>query len=157
MNKSAIFAQQPTAESRPITFVQQPTSDSCVSACLAMLLGIPVERVLEEFHDRYKAHEVKPFDYLAGKIQAHYPVDAEEDLEWDRVYLLGVPSLNIRGGMHAVLLDTRGGKLRLYDPNVGKAGREYYFLSRESLSSVAGGVLLTSWAISLYVTEEAMV
>lgn len=42
-----------------ITHQMQPTSTSCGPACVAMLVGIPVADVLEEFPKRFSAAKIK--------------------------------------------------------------------------------------------------
>lgn len=50
-----------------ITHVKQPTDDTCVSACLAMVLGVDVHQVIEDFHQQYVARELDVIDYLESK------------------------------------------------------------------------------------------
>ncbi len=114
---------------RKLKHQMQPTSTSCVSTCLAMILGEPAENVIDEFHGRY----VNDFDVPEGKLleergyDVKYHLTCERYFESGRVYCLGVPSLNIVGGMHAVVFDYRDpDNMILLDPNEGYPDRKYY-------------------------------
>lgn len=53
-----------------IEFQQQPTPVTCVSACIAMVLGIPVEQVVSDYHHTYfdaGDEKVHPDEYLVNK------------------------------------------------------------------------------------------
>lgn len=52
-----------------------------------------------------------------------------EDIRPGRIYLVQVPSLNIRGGMHMIVLDSRADPL-VFDPNTGREGVETYDLGK---------------------------
>ena len=56
-----------------IKHVKQPTLNTCVSACLAMILNRPVEEVIAEFHDRYYNNwEITISEYLVQNNVAHF-------------------------------------------------------------------------------------
>lgn len=42
------------------------------------------------------------------------------------MYIATVPSLNIKGSLHNVLVDVRDSYLTVYDPNVDREGKEAY-------------------------------
>ncbi len=111
-------------------FVMQPTPDTCTSACLAMLTGVSVETVIEEFHDVWKNAEnkINPSTYLSKRLVSHNVLNDPFNnlLEWDKVYLLTVPSLNIDGGLHHIIIDLRNDLEVVLDPNRGREGRRYY-------------------------------
>jgi len=105
----------------------QPTPDSCMSTCIAMLLGLSAEQVIDEFHDDYKNNNKRASSYIQEKGFFCKCLNTEERNLWpDRLYLLVVPSLNIQGGTHSVVADTRNDMFRILDPNNGKEGRKYY-------------------------------
>lgn len=111
----------------------QTLPNNCVSACLAMITGLPVAEVTAAFHDPYHAHDMLPSQFLANfGIQAtrHY---AEEvaGLTSGCVHLVTVPSLNIQHGLHNILVvyecdadDTD--KVTVFDPNKSRDGRTFY-------------------------------
>lgn len=126
--------------------------DSCVSASIAMMLGINQQLVVDEFHTQYMAHEIEESDYLESKglkFELHYTKTNSKDLVSDRVYLLAVPSLNIKGIVHSIVahtfIDTDGSlKWYIYDPNYGYEGREVY----------TGSESFFSWFATLSVSVE---
>lgn len=98
----------------------------CVSACIAMLLNRPVEEVTAEFHADYHAGVIKTRKYLEDHGVRLVAGDPEGGLDWDKMFLLGVPSLNLPGIMHQIIVTTFGDEFRVYDPNEGYAGRLFY-------------------------------
>lgn len=115
-----------------ITTQQQPTKDSCVSTCLAMVLSVPCQIMIDKFHERYryKGENIKSIMEEAGiGYEAFGGLDhvGIADLS-DGVYWVTVPSLNIPGGYHQVLIEiTDGGDMWcLHDPQRGKEGILYY-------------------------------
>lgn len=111
-----------------IKFVQQPTGDSCTSACLSMLTGIPIDEVIEKFHSDWKAKKSNPAVWL-NQNGFNYEVNHNpfcHTAEWGSVYLLTVPSLNIVGGLHHIVMDLRSDTEVILDPNYGKVGKKYY-------------------------------
>lgn len=135
-----------------IKFVQQPTPDSCTSACLAMLTGISVDTVIGEFHHKWKssATNCNPMTYLADNdfdcLVNHDPFNHR--VKWGSVYLVTVSSLNIEGGLHHIVLDMRGNEEIVLDPNMGRSGKKYYTgWTQKSESTLA--VQLSSWMVDL--------
>jgi hypothetical protein len=111
---------------KEITFQQQPTPNSCVSATLAMLLDKDVNDVIAEFHDKYMDKVVEIHDYLDdNNIEYRKCFTCQAQWEPGYIYKLCVPSLNILGGQHAILVDFRK-DFKLYDPNMGREGVKYY-------------------------------
>lgn len=115
---------------------QQPTADSCVSACVAMITGLDVRLVMHFFHDNYHACEIGLADILRA---LGLPFEQRQTGElWlpeePGTYLTGVPSLNNRGGMHQALLTSEGDEWKLLDPNEGREGVKCY--STEDLGSI---------------------
>ena len=51
----------------------------------------------------------------------------------DKVHIIAVPSLNIPGAMHSIVLDTHDGEFKVYDPNKGFQGSVY-----ESFEQIRG-------------------
>lgn len=136
-------------------FVMQPTSDTCTSACLAMLTGIEVQTVINEFHAGWKSTEnkINPSTYLAEKSVPHSACNDPFNnlLEWGSVYLLTVPSLNIDGGLHHIVVDLRNDAEIVLDPNKGREGRRYYIAwSDTPVSNLE--VRLHAWLTDLEIT-----
>lgn len=111
---------------KQITHQQQPTPTSCVSACLAMLLDIPVKDVIDEFHDKYMKADIDADDYLKAKgVKAKSCLSTHRRIEPGKVYLIAAPSLNLEASTHEIIFDFRDDFVVL-DPNMGKVGKKYY-------------------------------
>lgn len=144
---------------RELIHQMQPTSTSCTSACMAMLLNRPVEQVVEEFHDPWTKHETDPERYLEP-----FGIECKTfDGIWgtlaepENLYLLTVPSLNKPGHLHHVLLDLRGDLPVVFDPNRGRIREglgqaEYqwpvnYYIPWDETPKHSCETKLTSWII----------
>lgn len=131
-----------------LNLVNQPTENTCTSACLAMLTGAAVADVIAEFHTDWLAWKTTPKKYLAERgltfIENASPFNRL--MEWDKVYLLTVASLNKEGGLHHIVVDLRTCPETVLDPNNGKLGKKYYVgWSEQSSDPLA--VALLSWCI----------
>lgn len=106
---------------------QQPTGNTCTSACLAMLLDEDVSGIVDEFHQAWRAGTESPATFLKKRgvdfLVHGDPYDNR--LEWGKVFLLTVPSLNIIGGLHHIVIDLRD-EVKVLDPNKGKEWKKYY-------------------------------
>ena len=131
---------------KPVILQTQPTPHSCVSACLAMLLDVPVEEVHEEFHFPYRNFEMSILEYAHKKGMMFVSGQSDSVLYYGMVYLLAVPSLNIKSGVHQIIVDTRNHKFQIYDPNEGYAGRLFYSEAWEP-----GASLLNSYTVDFKV------
>ena len=109
----------------------QPTPITCVSTCMAMILGIPVESVINEFHKKYYEDiDITCTEYLQGKglkVDRMYADSSPKYIDYNTIYGLIVPSLNIEGGTHMVLMEVDSlGNWSIYDPNYKKESKKYY-------------------------------
>lgn len=107
-----------------IILKQQPTANTCVSACLAMLTGMPVELVVDDFHEEFENHITSIPEYLAEKGVIVKRTEDRQAIGFDKVYLLVVPSLNCVGQFHMVVCDTRWGSMDIKDP--ARTGSQRY-------------------------------
>ena len=106
---------------------QQPSSDTCVSACIAMILNQPVSEVINDFHQEYLRGEIDVDEYLHIRgIKCVPLMSTISTMLWDRVYFLSVPSLNKLGYWHQVLGYFENDKFVLLDPNKGREDKLYY-------------------------------
>lgn len=111
-----------------IKLVKQPSYNTCTSACLAMLTGLPVEQVVEEFHERWFDKDTRnsqhnPFTYLCSKGLTPFLCCNPYDnyLYEGVVSLLTVPSLNLIGKNHHILVDYQSDhKWKVLDPSSKK-------------------------------------
>lgn len=119
--------------------IQQPTDNSCTSACLAMLTGLPLAQVMSEFHTDFRKGNTNAYRYLDFKGIEYvqhpdlYTIGGDCD-GW--AYLLSVPSLNKFSEMHNIVVYTDQGNLHILDPQQGAEGMKFY----ESVSKDYVGV-----------------
>jgi hypothetical protein len=119
-----------------------------------MLTETNVQKVIEEFHELWRHHKTNPSLYLSKKGVPHKVHSSYEGhADFGNIYLLTVPSLNISGGLHHIILDLRDeetDEVVVFDPNRGKHGKYYYQGWDKPLES-AWSVVLHAWIIDLIV------
>ncbi|QQM14132.1 hypothetical protein pVco14_082 [Vibrio phage pVco-14] len=126
-----------------IILQHQPDNITCVSACAAMLMGRPVDTVVDEFHDDFQNFYIELDSYLA-KHGVHIKRTVNRQfLDHGKVYVLLVPSLNSPAHFHQVLADTRGGKVTIYDP--ARKGCQRYVGPGQALEP--GETEIITWVI----------
>ena len=122
---------------RNIIHQTQPTSNSCVSATTAMILGEPVEEIIKELHIPYMADMYMLPEYLESKGLEIEVCSTYTRIDWGFVYTLSVPSLNIKANNHSIIFDCREvGNAKLFDPNKGKEGKLYYIAPSNSQEKI---------------------
>jgi len=104
-----------------LTPQRQPSPKTCVQACLAMALDVPVGRVIAVFGEAAMGH-----DELMAALRACGILHVQ--LVSPRLVIHGwhfavVPSLNFRGGNHQILIhnDMRKGDISVCDPSTREA------------------------------------
>lgn len=136
---------------RQIQHQTQPTGNTCVCTCIAMLTGKPAQEVVDKWHDLYYSHHEPLMDILEEeglRVECHYSAGSPRILP-GKLYMLTVPSLNVEGSLHQVLVDWRDeavGPVCL-DPAKGLPDRKYYTLSEDEWDDVTEARLLTSWVL----------
>lgn len=106
----------------------QPTSNSCFSTCMAMLKAVPARVVISEVHDWYFAGNVSTRQVL-DRLEIPFESFDTADLPFfsrDGAYLVAVPSLNMPGGLHQIIVECYGGSLLVLDPAAGVQDWKYY-------------------------------
>jgi hypothetical protein len=91
-----------------------------------MLIGIEVGDIRKKYSPD---HEQIYWDDVQGILKANKVESiryASNWLPWNRVLLVSVPSLNIPGRLHAIILVTNDGSMDIYDPNWTKEGLKSY-------------------------------
>lgn len=138
----------------------QPTGVSCVSTCVAMLAGVPAEEVIKRFHMKYYVERsIRISDMLD-----HYDISyaqvlsgCEPRMDAGYIYLLSVPSLNLRGQLHEIIVDYREGVApKCYDPAKGLGGRSYYVLTPAEVDEDENGLAfqLLTWVVDFVIEGE---
>lgn len=121
-----------------IEHVRQPTLDTCATACMAMVTGLRVSAIQQEFHEAFMVGSINIPGYLKGKgfdarpAYSHQRITDFGDLpavgdkvtDAGNLLVLAVPSLVSMRFLHEIILDMRDG--RVYDPLKGWEGKPYY-------------------------------
>lgn len=105
--------------------INQINDQSCVHACLAMVTGVDINEVW----DRYP-FPLTPKQELTVLIEgrawpiAQPPFDNQFPL--CGIYLVSVPSLNVPGVLHRVVVVVGQTDVTCLDPQSGREGRKFY-------------------------------
>ena len=107
---------------------QQPTHNSCMSACVAMISNQSVTEVVEQWHDKFHSKAAWLDDAMDHySIPYFYGHPKKAELLSGFIYFLTVPSLNIVGGQHQILAAVKEGPVvEIFDPAKGRDGAKYY-------------------------------
>lgn len=111
-----------------ITHQMQPCPYSCVSTCLAMIVGRPAKEIIEEMHQPYRDGDLtlrQMLERLGVEYTAFFSLDCPP-LADEGVYLCTSPSLNIEGGNHQILIEVTDSGYFVFDPVQGREDRKYY-------------------------------
>jgi hypothetical protein len=116
-----------------IKHVTQPTPHSCVHACLSMVTGLSVHDLIARFSDDDGLDYPKTATVLTemGIMPVSMPAITPHTMPICGAYFVSVPSLNLPGRSHQVVVNLEGEKWVLYDPNDGYDGRKFY--ARDSM------------------------
>jgi len=93
-----------------------------------MVLNRPIDEVTAEFHDDYLSGDLWIHEYLKRHGVEFQTMSLLDDPESGYVYIASVPSLNLKGHSHQIIIDTRveeNGAV-LIDPQKGRGGKEWY-------------------------------
>lgn len=117
-----------------ITHQTQPCTTSCMSTCLAMIVNKPVQEIVDQFHENYRTH-CTPLREMLNKLGV--PFESFDSADHPNlcevgVYMVTVPSLNIRAGIHQILIEVRDFDYLVIDPVKGIEGRFYYVARGEA-------------------------
>ena len=104
--------------------INQRTSNDCVVCCVAMVAGVSYDEAKKAFNDN------APYSFMQEGI-ALVRLGLFSDhrdpyiMRSGRLYLVTVPSLNLPGVNHRIVIDA-GDKYEVYDPNNGVPGKKFY-------------------------------
>lgn len=106
-----------------IELVRQPSPNTCVHACLAMVTGLPVAQIVDEL-----PAPAGPEHYNAWLVRHSIRAgDPTELMLRGELYLLSVASRNLLGKLHMIVADLRhdygSTGLRIWDPVDGVEGK----------------------------------
>lgn len=120
------MSYEPDCNKRNLVLQAQPTADTCVHACIGMVCGIGVAEVRKKYSPN---HEPILRDEVAGILKENKVESIRYASNWlpcNRVFMISVPSLNMVGRLHAIVIVTRGESMDIYDPNQLKDGVKSY-------------------------------
>ncbi len=112
-----------------INFINQKCDYSCGVACAAMVAGVSFEEALEvakETCDFKKGIEEKDMDYILVKLGCIIDRRLYAEISKQIPHVVLVPSLNIRGGNHYVVIHFSDGVFEINDPQWRRDGCRYY-------------------------------
>lgn len=136
----------------------QPCPVSCVATCFAMIAGVPVG-VFMGLHEEYRASRLslrQALDRLGIPFRS-YDSANRNSLGDEGVFLASVPSLNIQGGMHQVVIEMLDdADWRVYDPNQGRDDRLYY-TSLVDAGDDRAVILTAGYHLDAMIDREALI
>lgn len=140
-----------------IVQLTQPTATSCVATCVAMLGDISVDGADKLFTERYLSGEYS-VSYMLAQLGIQCEVltcDRVSTLNVGEVYLAVVPSCNMPGFNHMVIMDchTKPGELLVWDPAYG-TGKRYYVSRNDDLPDDGLATPLVSFTVTHRILPE---
>ena len=106
--------------------VKQKTNQDCVYACIAMVCEVELSQVMRVARGNYPLGQEEEFELIAhfGYLPT---LITFEHLGSNCTYLATVPSLNLIGDNHIIVITTiKNGLIKVFDPNKGREGKKYY-------------------------------
>lgn len=137
-----------------IKHITQPTNNSCMTTCAAMILGKDVEWILDNHEEVYNG-TVWLDDLLRHEnIRFYYGHPREAVISGHCLALITVASLNHEGGLHQVLVmrtDYKGEvTFQVFDPMRGYGNNYRYYVAPGEVES-NNEVELRSWMVDLII------
>ena len=120
-------------EDYKIDIVNQIDDKTCVAASMAMVAGVPIERVFEVMEAISKP-PYSEHDAMKGLVKLGVlPIQVlGREFPHAALYIATVPSLNNIGGTHSIVIDLRHDEMEVFDPQNGRLDRKFY--TKENLS-----------------------
>jgi len=112
---------------RQIQLVNQINDKSCVHACIAMVTGNSVKEMWERYpHPMENTHQlvllierkILPIPTALAQLGVYFPSIG--------IYFMSVPSLNVPGALHCVVVKAEVDRFTVYDPQAGREGKKFY-------------------------------
>ena len=114
----------------------QPTHNSCVVTCLAMLANKQAIEVVRSHHNRYWESVPSIISIMEDLDIVAVPVGHGSPLCYGHVYLLCMPSLNNPAGTHQIIVDLNNDSVTVFDPACGRIkqdGEEANFYTEKTV------------------------
>lgn len=131
-----------TKELDGIKLIRQNETD-CTLACIAMVGRITLDEVHKIFPEFNGAGTTnKEAVTVLDRLKIPHIVYASDSLYYGRLYILVVPSVNILGNTHNIVVYNKSdGSSIILDPNNGRDGKKFY----SEDSSEVNAIELKSW------------
>lgn len=107
---------------KEIKLVKQPTPWSCAHSCLAMVTGVPVQEIIDEFVLERGLTTTETLRWLVRHDIMPVPDVAAVGhfLRSGGTYLVTVPSLNFPATLHMIVIRANSDGFEIYDPSSKK-------------------------------------
>ena len=138
-----------------VSHQMQPCPYSCVSTCLAMIVGRPAQAIIEEMHQPYRDGELtlrQMLESLGVEYTAFFSLDCPP-LADEGVYLCTSPSLNIEGGNHQILIEVTDENYVVLDPVQGRDERKYY-VARGKGEGIPLAIDLGGFVVDAFISRD---
>ena len=102
-----------------VQLVKQPTTSTCVHACVSMVTGVPVDDLIKRFGESAltKERELTVLTEM-GIYPVPMPIAVQSLMLIRNVFFMTVPSINLPGRNHAVVMEvTSDYEVLLHDPS----------------------------------------
>ena len=111
-----------------IKLVNQNSDISCMFACVAMVAGKNLSTVVDVANELkiYPPCSMMEFMRLLTCFRILGVPEPLEGLRDNALYKVCVPSLNSQAGLHSIIIDSRGDRYEVYDPQNGMEGKKFY-------------------------------
>lgn len=132
----------------------QPTDDSCMVTCIAMVIGKPVSSVYENYHKQLFNFKGENLSSILDKYGIPHFVNCSaitNTMHENNLFFLCVPSLNTTGGTHQILAINDNGFITIFDPAMGLEDTKYYVYDNGGHEFKENEVQLKSWLIDIVI------
>lgn len=134
-----------------IKHLTQPTKDSCMATCIAMVIGISAEEAVKLYHTDLQSYKIWFDDVLEDyRIPYYYGSPKSSRISGNVLCFATVASLNMPGMLHQILIQNSEGSLTVYDPAKGRIGAKYYIPHTEG-PETEEAKHLQSWTLDLII------
>jgi ABC-type bacteriocin/lantibiotic exporter with double-glycine peptidase domain len=109
--------------------IRQKDDYSCGIACVAMVSGLSFSKVKECSKNILRSDytmTAEEMDALLKSLKIRFSRKLYPRFAKTSLYIVTVPSLNVVGGNHYVVVDLRDAVFTVYDPQEGRKNKKYY-------------------------------
>ena len=117
-----------------MTLIQQQDDSTCGVACAAMVAGVPFETAMAKARLFVKLNGLgtREMGTLLRRLGVRFTRKLFPELNRTVPHIVLVPSLNVPGGQHYVVVDLTNEFFEVFDPQRGRPGKKYYRADHET-------------------------